>query len=155
MPNIKPSTPHSSPPTTLSKRPFSVTILVITVLIFTSLNALRMITAFRSQAFLAELPYAIPIGYLIITGALWTLIGLALVSGLFLGLRWSSTLLKWVTGLYTVYYWVEHLFVTEPGTLVTRWPFTLGLNLALMILVFGVLSRPNSREFLARRIIVE
>ena len=104
---------------------------------------------------MAELPYAIPIGYLIITGALWTLIGLALVSGLFLGLRWSSTLLKWVTGLYTVYYWVEHLFVTEPGTLVTRWPFTLGLNLALMILVFGVLSRPNSREFLARRIIVE
>jgi hypothetical protein len=157
MPNTKPSTPHSLPstthppsPTTDPKRPFSVTILVILVLIFTSLNALRMITAVRSQEFLTGLTFDIPVGYLTITGALWTLIGLPLLVGLFFGRGWSGPLLKWAAGFYTVYYWIEHLFVTEPEVLTTRWPFTVGLNLTLMILVFWTLSRPKPREFLTR-----
>jgi len=133
-----------------SRRPFSVTILVIMVLIFTSLNALRAITAFRLRDFLTGLPLDVPVVYLTLTGVIWTALGVPLVVSLFLGYSWSRPLLRWAAGLYTTYYWIEHLWVIEPGALVTRWPFALGLNLALIGFAFWVFSRPKPRDFLSK-----
>ena len=52
---------HEDPPP--QRRPFAVTILIVVVLIFTSLNILRMITAIRDRDFLTSLPLAVPVIY--------------------------------------------------------------------------------------------
>ena len=132
------------------KRPFIVTILIIMVLIFTTLNALRVNSAISSWTFLVESPVGVPIGYFAATGVFWTLAGLILALGLFIGRRLSLRLAQILILLYTIYYWSDRLWIAESNAISVRWPFAVGLTLFILIYTFLVLSRPKVKLFLSK-----
>jgi hypothetical protein len=132
------------------RRPFTVTILIVVVLIFTSLNILRMHTAIRDRDFLTSLPMTVPVLYYVITGAVWGGIGVALAFGLFGGRKWSSSLAKFVTLLYTAYYWLDRLVIADRFSITSRWQFVTGLTILLAVSVFWVLKLPKTRAFLIK-----
>ena len=144
----------SQPPSTAlkpaNKRPFIVTILIVVVLIFTTLNALRFFSSIDSWTFLNQSPVGVPIGYFAATGAFWALAGLPLAIGLFFGRHWSLRLAQVLVLLYAVYYWSDRLWIAEPNAIAVRVLFALGLTLFLIIYAFFVLSRPKVRAFLSK-----
>ena len=133
-----------------SKRPFTVTILILVVLIFTTLNALRFVSTIDTWTFLSASPVNVPIGYLAVTGAFWALAGSPLALGLFFRRQWSLRLAQILTLLYAVYYWADRLWIAEPNAISIRWPFSLGLTILLLIYTFLVLSHPKVRMFLSK-----
>lgn len=132
------------------KRPFGVTILIVMVLIFTSLNALQASTAIRLWSFLIEPPVDTPVIYLVATGIIWSVLGIALAVGLYTRRKWSSPLAKTSAPVYAVYYWVDRLLIAERSAIASRWPFAIGLTILLLTLTFLILSRPKPRIFLAK-----
>jgi hypothetical protein len=128
-------------------RPIGVTILILVVLIFTSLNALRMITAIRTWDFLVDSPVGVPVIYLVITGAIWMGIGLPLVFGLLTGRKWSPIMVQIAIILYICYYWFDRLLIADRSAIAGRWQFTLGLTIMLLIFTFWTLTRPQSKVF--------
>jgi hypothetical protein len=120
------------------------------VLIFTTLNFLRVFSAIRNWKFLATLPVGVPFVYMAATGLIWTAAGILLAVGLFFGRRWSFRLAKASVMLYTAYYWSDRLLIAEPAAIMVRWPFALGLTAALWMFTFWVLSRPNTHTFLKK-----
>jgi len=132
------------------KRPFVVTMLIVMVLIFTTLNALRVTSAIGTWTFLVESPVSVPISYFAATGSFWSLSGLLLSGGLFFGRRWSPRLAKILTSLYAVYYWSDRLWIAASNAIAVRWPFALGLTLIALIYTFLVLSCPKVKRFLSK-----
>ncbi len=123
-------TPH--PP----KRPSSVTILVVVVLIFTSQNILRLEAALRTQQFLVSLPLQVPVAYLVGTGGAWAVIGLFTAAGLFAMRRWAFVILPYVVGSYTAFYWFDRLVISNRFIITTRWPFSLGMTVLLLAFTY-------------------
>ena len=132
------------------RRPFSVTFLIVVVLIFTSLNVFRMITAIRTWEFLSVLLPDVSIIYLVITGAIWSMVGFPLSIGLFSGRKWSLPMTRIAVILYISYYWVDRLMVAERSAIASRWPFVSGLTILLLVLTFWILGRPKTKEFLIK-----
>ena len=129
------------------KRPFSVTILVVIVLIFTSLNTLQWISAYQNQAFFEMYELDLPILYLIVTGILWMIFGIPLIVGLFFGMRWSYSLVRVYFIVSGLYYWVDRLVVAEPLTIAFRWQFAVVATLVMFVFLFWTLSRPKTKLF--------
>jgi hypothetical protein len=137
--------PYKSIP--IAHRPFSVTILIVVVLIFTSLNILRLIKAIVDHGLLTTLPLDVPVIYLAITGALWSAIGLILAFGLFARYRWSLLMGQLAAVIYTAYYWLDQLLFADQFAVENDWQFSLGLNLILASLAFWILRRPITKAF--------
>ena len=131
-------------------RPFSVSILIILVLIFTTMNLLRMVTAIRSWDFLTNLLPDVPMFYLVITGGVWSVIGIPLAGGLFSRRKWSLPMARVTVILYTIYYWFDRLLIAERVSIASRWQFVLGLTILLLVLSFWILERPKTKEFLMK-----
>ncbi|MCJ7700236.1 MAG: hypothetical protein MUO62_01525 [Anaerolineales bacterium] len=132
------------------KRPFAVTILIVVVLIFTSLNILRMITAIRTWDTLAASPVRVPVIYLVITGAVWGAVGFPLVLGLYTRREWSLYLARGAIGLYVGYYWFDRLFIADRSAIASRWQFILGFTIILGLFLFWVLAHPKTRAYLSQ-----
>jgi hypothetical protein len=129
------------------KRPLSVTLLAWVVLIMALLGWLRFYEVLRQWQFLQSLTPAPPVWYLALIGLVWGLVGTALLWGLVLGRAWAPHLMRVAALLYTIYYWLDRLLVADSAYIFTRWPFALGLNIALLILTLWVLARPKAQLF--------
>jgi len=129
------------------KRPLSVTLLAWVVLIMALLGWLRLYEVLRQWQFLQSLVPAPPVLYLALIGLGWGLIGTALLWGLVLGRSWAPNLTRAAALLYTIYYWLDRLLVADSTYITTRWPFTLGINIALLVLTLWVLARPKTQLF--------
>lgn len=147
MTNAPPSTFTNQTP---SRRPFGVTFLIVMVLIFTSLNVLRTITAFRLWDFLANSPMNVSVIYLIITGFVWSSIGLSLAVGLFIRKKWSLFMAWTAIILYALYYWFDRLFIADRFAISSHWQFTLGLTFLILILATLTLTRPRTKAYLIK-----
>ncbi len=132
------------------KRPFSVTLLAWMVLIMALLGWLRLYEVLRQWQYLRTLTPAPPVLYLALTGLIWGSAGIALVWGMVLGRSWAPRLMRGSALTYTIYYWCDRFWVADPAYINSRWPFALGLNIALMIFIFWVLGRPKTRFFFQR-----
>ena len=108
-----------------TRRPFGVTYVIVVVLIFTSLNALRMITAIRTWDFLDKSSVVVPVIYFVITGAVWMGTGFILILGLLTRQKWSPSMTQITLVLYMCYYWVDRLFIADHSAIVYRWQFAL------------------------------
>jgi hypothetical protein len=132
------------------RRPFCVTILALVVLIFTSLNAFRSGTAIHTWDFLTTLQLNVPNIYFVVTGLIWSVVGVLLIFGLLTKKRWSIRLGRAVIILFAVYYWFDRLLIAERVSIISRWQFTLGLTFLLVIIAFWILGRPTTKEFLSK-----
>jgi hypothetical protein len=129
-------------------RPAGVTFLIGVVLIFTSLNALRVITALQTRSLLSSLPLDVPLPYFIITGTAWSILGLVLVVGLFTRRRRALLLAVILTLAYPVYYWFDRLFIAESALVESRWQFAFGLTFLLLVPALWILRQPATGSYL-------
>ena len=132
------------------KRPFGVTILIGVVLIFTSLNFFRVSTAIRLWDYLVEPPLNTPVIYLVISGIIWSGLGLTLAFGFVTRQKWSSVLAKISAIVYSSHYWFDRLLIADRSGIGSRWFFALGLTILLLVLTFIILAQPKTRAFLVK-----
>ena len=112
---------------------FRVTLLLFVVLTLTAWNIVRVWTAFAWREVLAEFaPTPGPI-YIGISGALWAAVGLSVLWAAWQKKAWAPRLLVWSAPAYSVWYWTDRLILQKERE---NWPFTLTVNLLLLVLVY-------------------
>jgi hypothetical protein len=116
----------------MTNRPFRVTLSLWLVLLFTIWNILRVWTAIEWRAVLLEFGVLLGPVYLVISGALWFVVGVALIIGILRIITWARFVLLWRAAGYTIWYWIDRLVWQEPRP---NWPFVLILNLVLLVFV--------------------
>ena len=133
------------------RRPLTVTLSILLVLSLVVLNAIRLIQALGNWETLGSFHPGLP-AYMAGSGALWVCAGLLACWGLWRGSRWAplATGIFWVA--YLAYFWVDYLFIRDPAGRVQNLVFLLTLQLALLIVVIGLLSRPAAKQYFRRNI---
>lgn len=142
---LQPDRPDT-PPNRPASRPFSVTLLIGVVLIFTGLNFLRLVLTIQSWKFLASILPVSP-WYLALTGLVWSLVGCALIWGLWRRRAWAPVATRMISGIYVLYYWIDRLFVSHRTSLEANWPFTLAFCLLILIWIFWVFTWRKVRNY--------
>jgi hypothetical protein len=126
-------------------RPLSVTFLALGVLTIAGLNLIRFYQSIQLWGFLSEFPTVSPL-YIAASGLVWGVAGLALAWGLWRGYAPARRLTLIFVAAYTLYYWIDRLWVGKPG-LSANLAFSAGLNLVLILLTVWILTRPRARTF--------
>jgi len=134
-----PNRPKSPP------RPLSVTLLALGVLTIAGFNLIRFFQAIQLWGFLSEFPTVSP-PYLAASGLIWGAAGLALAWGLWRGYALARLFTFIFAVAYTLYYWIDRLWVSSPG-FSANLPFSAGLNLILLLVTAWILTRPRARSF--------
>jgi hypothetical protein len=128
------------------KRPFSVTLLAVLVLIITTVHMVRFINTLTLWNFLTELPGKSPI-YLALTGLLGSIAGALSFWGLWFGKSWARI----ATGILIVVYlgllWIDQIIAVRAGNKFENWPFWVGMTLVTLIFVFWTLLHASSKAY--------
>jgi len=127
-------------------RPLSVTIITWFVLIIAVMNLLRLIQAILQWNFLLEVIPVHP-AYIAVSGLIWGVSGLALVWGLLRGLSWAPRLTRIFMVGYSVYYWLDRLFLFNPVDKTTNLIFLMSLTVIIILWVFWSISRQGAKDY--------
>lgn len=141
----------------LPRRPRSVTLLGLGVLIMTGVYLARLVLALRDWSILAPLPGSSPL-YLTLTGLIWMGVGALLSWGIWRPGRGRVVLparLRRASLIYTLYFWLERLFLFDREAsaapfqicLPKNWPFLLALTGILVGSIFYILSRSKTKLY--------
>ncbi len=147
---------RSQAPATAARihRPFSVTLLVLGVLIITAINLVRFILGIKDWSFLAERPGVSPL-YITLTGIIWTLTGSYLLWGLWRGKTWAPRLMQAVALTYALYYWLEVVLLENRPvsgalralSLPVNWPFAAGVTVVSLAYTAWTLNRRKVKAY--------
>ncbi len=139
-----------------NKRPWSVTLLALGVLIITVINLTRLVLSIRYWGFLNAL-HAVSPFYLAITGLTWTVAGLFLLWGLWRGKIWVPRLMQAVALTYVLYYWLDLIFLKDhpvsgaPGgirvLLPDNWQFSAGVTVVCLVYMVWTLGRSKVKAY--------
>ncbi len=135
-----------------AKRPFSVTLLALFVLTIACINLIRFAEALLQWNFLASQP-GVSSSYIAITGLLWAALGLPLFLGLWLGLRWSPLATRLAVLSYTLYAWIDRLFIAKNPPIQDNhfaWPLLTSVYIVVIILILWILSTRQVRNYFQR-----
>ncbi len=140
----------------INKRPRSVTLLIVIVLIITVINIIRLVLSISYWNFLGTHSGISPI-YLAVTGLVWTAAGVRLVWGLWKAKNWAPRLMQTVALTYALYYWLDHIFLMDrrvnggPGAvsaiLPINWPFAAGVTVVLLSFIAWTLGRVKVKAY--------
>ena len=127
-------------------RPFLVTLVAILVLTITGIHLVRLIQTLSWWDFLSSLPHVSPI-YLALTGLFWTLAGLPIVVGLWLGRPGLPRATRLLALAYALYVWLDRLLVANADREMENWPFAVGVTALFLFIVFWTFSRPQVKNY--------
>jgi hypothetical protein len=127
-------------------RPFLVTLVAFVVLSITGIHLIRLIQALSWWDFLSSLPRISPV-YLALTGLLWTLVGLPIFVGLWLGRPGLPRATRVLALAYALYLWIDRLLVANIAETKVNLPFTAGATALLLLIVFWTFSRPSVKNY--------
>jgi hypothetical protein len=143
-------TPPGVPASPPLRRPFSVTLLAVGVIIIGALSLARFGLALRYWEYLDTLTTVSP-WYLALSGLVWGLAGLPLAWGLLRGKAWSPRLMRAMALTYATYFWLDQVFLqdhplsaAEGGArllLPGNWTFEAGLTVVLLAFTVWTLNR--------------
>ena len=111
-PIVEPPAAEAAPEASHIRRPWSVTLLALGVLIITVVNLTRFVLSLHDWSFLASQPGVSPL-YLALSGLVWTLAGAVLVWGLWSAKRWAPRLMQAEALTYALYYWLDLVFLQD------------------------------------------
>lgn len=140
----------------INKRPRSVTLLALIVLIITVINLIRLGLSIRYWNFLSS-RLEIPSLYLVLTGLIWSAAGLSLLWGLWKAKKWAPKLMQAVGLTYALYYWLDHIFLMEHpvgkatnvllAVLPMNWQFSAGVTIVGLVFMVWTLGRNNVKAY--------
>jgi hypothetical protein len=129
------------------KRPFGVTLLLWLVLSLSAWGVVRWLAALRWWDVLVEFDARLPPLYLSVTGAAWTLIGIVLLGGLFIGKSWTRLAIPLAVFLWLLEYWIERAVFEIPRANLL---FALAASLLLVAVTLASALSRKTRTFLIR-----
>ncbi len=131
----------------MNRRPRSVTILSLGVLILAALYLTRFAVTLREWAFLQE--HALPgaTWYLLGTGALWSVLFVPWGIGLWMGRPSACRLALPLGTVYLLAQWSERLYLHWCNAPAYNLPFWAGASLAGWGILWWVCSRRNTKTF--------
>ena len=140
----------------INKRPWSVTLLALGVLIITVINLVRLGLSIRYWSFLSSRTGISPI-YLALTGLIWSAAGLYLIWGLWKAKKWAPRLMQAVGLTYALYYWMDHIFLMDHPVsgatdtfrlmLPTNWQFSAGVTIICLVFMAWTLGRAKVKAY--------
>ncbi|HJS30233.1 MAG TPA: hypothetical protein VJ768_11455 [Anaerolineales bacterium] len=130
------------------KRPKSVTLLAVGVLILAGYFFLRAALATNRWELLLEyFPASTMPFYLVLTGVLWgcafLIVGLALGRGI----QWAPRLSRILAVLFAGYWWLDSLFLAVDPAVRGAGFFRLAATILLLAVTFWVLARPAAKKY--------
>jgi len=128
------------------KRPFSITLLAILVLCIAVVYLARLRETLASWSSLVELLPISP-GYLSLTGLVWGITGFILAFSLWFRVSWSPIVTRLVLVVFTIYYWLENIFLIDHTLRSPNWPFRTAINIIIVAWAFWILSRPGAKIY--------
>lgn len=150
------STPPGAPASPPPRRPFSVTLLAVGVIIISVLSLTRFGLALRYWNYLDKMTSASP-WYLALSGLLWGLASIPLAWGLLRGIEWAPRLMQAMTLTYAAYFWLDQLFLqdhpltgAEGGAkllLPGNWTFEAGVTIVLLAYTVWTLKRHTTQLY--------
>lgn len=154
--DIEPREPSPGLKATSSRRPLSVTILLIGVLIITVINLVRFVLSIRNWGFLSTRLEISPL-YLSLTGLIWAVAGATLLWGLWRVKIWAPRLMQAIALTYALYYWLDLIFLKDHpadgmsggvrAILPINWPFSAGVTVASLVYVAWTLGRTKVKTY--------
>jgi hypothetical protein len=146
---VNPSSPHP-------RRPGSVTILALGVLIITAANLTRLVLSIRYWDFLSSWPGVSPF-YMALTGLVWTLAGVPLWWGLWRAKPWAPRLMQALALTYALYFWLDQVFLVDHpvsgaegarrALLPVNWQFAAGATVICLAYIAWALSRNKVKAY--------
>jgi len=153
---VEPPEPQVPPEVKSVKRPFSVTLLMIGVLIITVINLTRFVLSLRYWGFLASRSGISPL-YLASSGMIWAVAGSFLIWGLWKAKSWAPRLMQAGALTYALYYWLDLLFLQDHPVsgasgaislvLPINWQFSAGVTVVCLAYMVWTLGRSNVKKY--------
>lgn len=128
------------------KRPVSVTILIIVVLLTGGLHLLRFIQSIKNWEFLEQLLPFSPL-YFILSGLVWIILCLIILFGITKRKSWTILVLIGAAAGYSIYFWVDRFLLAELEGRISNDIFTLILNIILLGILLFIISRSTVRDY--------
>lgn len=132
----------------MKKTTIRVTLLLLTVLIITVWNGLRLWTSLAWLDVINQYSPQPTIGITITSGVVWFIVGLLLIWSIWQNKDWADKMLLWAGAGYTVWYWSERLIWQNPHP---NWLFAVIVNLAIIIFILFT-RKSMAREAYERKI---
>jgi hypothetical protein len=130
------------------KRPRSVTLLAVGVLILAGYFFLRAVLAASQWELLLEyFPASTIPGYLVMTGVLWGCAYLVLGWGLVRGRRWAPRLFRILAAVFAVYWSLDSLLLAADPAVRSAGLFRITVTILLLVVTFWALSRPAAKIY--------
>jgi hypothetical protein len=147
---------HAVVPLSHDKRPWSVTLLALGVLILTVINLIRFVLSIRYWGFLAGRMGVSPI-YLTLTGFVWGVAGLFVLWGLWKAKNWAPRLMQAVALTYALYFWLDHIFLMDHTVvgasgavrvlLPSNWQFSAGVTVVSLAYIVWIFNRTKVKAY--------
>lgn len=130
-----------------SKRPRSVTWLLVLVLSFTGGNLLRLLAALEAREFLGRLPLSVSPFTIALSALFWAVTGCGVAWGLWQGAAWSLPVTRLASLAYAAYVWIDRLVLGANSLRSSNQPFALAATFILLGFVLWVLARSGVRAY--------
>lgn len=99
-------------------------------------QAMRLVQAVTLWPWLIEVQVRPGPAYLAVTGLIWALAGGVGVVGVWQRQRWGLRLCEVTLVAWSAWNWLDRLWVSSSPTALWNWPFALGFNLVLLLVLF-------------------
>jgi hypothetical protein len=136
-----PTESRPSHPKNEKTRPWLVTALCATLLLTSLVHILKMSQAITQWDLLQSLPLSVSPLYLTLHGFLWGAMGLAAAYIMWKGFPWARRITLILALFYSLWFWIDSIWVKALEVFQTRWPFNLvvtGLGLSFIIITLYV-----------------
>ena len=132
------------------RRPVSVTILAILVLIIAVINLIRFWAAMQNWETLTAIGVSPGPWYFALTGLFWGLLGSWLVWIVWRGRPGCKKAIIVLSGLYFLYFWLDRL-AFQNHILQQNMPFLAGFGILVVFYIVFTLLLPSNQEFFSRK----
>ena len=146
MPNQEPTRDPSGD----QRRPGIITLLSILIFFISLFYMVKFSQAIIQWDILTSLPLTVSPLYLIGDGLVWTLSAGFLSWSLWSGKSWSRSWGVIISLVYAVVFWIDTIFLAEPGTTQSRWPINLLFSLTGLSAIFLILNLKQCRAYFNR-----
>ena len=122
------------------RRPGIITFLSILIFLISFFYLVKFSQAINQREILASLPLTVSPLYLIGDGLVWSLTAGFLSWSLWSGKSWSRSWGIIISLTYAVVFWIDAIFLAEPGTIQSRWLINLVFSVAGLSAIFLILN---------------